>query len=437
MKPLILVSIATLLMTACQAQNPTAEPAKQPVSPSQAEVTGTERGNGTDYLPIESGSAWFAGGNKTVRYCVEIGASFGRSEKEIKQAIESAFDSWGWYMYYKKIGRFLASKYIASENCSGNEDLTFYFGIKNSEVNAATAKYNNPVALAVRTQYDLETGWGRGFIWVAPPGSIKGREINEVVPFPNWTHEGNLEGIILHELGHVFGCEHVPYTIMDELMYQRLHRDYTAVTANGQTTISYKPVTKERIESLTSIDNDKELSVCITCDISYVGRLGYYHETVSENGTEIIENQSKNFEVLFGSKPKGNPKNIQARIDGNHSNGYTLSVNDGAETHSLELKVVSPALTSIFYGRSIFKTILMSTIGNTTSIQFFGSSHNGITFPLEITTNAGEKLTLYVERNTLVSPTVVFPSVMYSSTFTIKYFRNNETEYLFLGKIWK
>jgi hypothetical protein len=180
-------------------------------------VRGQEHGSGGDIPPPEEGSAWFVGGDKTITACMNWSPAFGISKEAFYDIIERSIETW--HIYYRTKG---GGDQIPFDHwptltlgtiipgCQGDEDLAFYLGTTSAEVEAAKKSFSRPFALAKRTSYDVKKGWGKGFIWIASPQEI---------PELHWTNPILLQGALLHELGHVFGCAHVSKTIMTEDLY--------------------------------------------------------------------------------------------------------------------------------------------------------------------------------------------------------------------------
>lgn len=178
-------------------------------------LRGGADGAGGDSLKAETGSAWFLG-QENIKYCSVVDAKFGLAPEHVHPELMGVFRSWAVYVAAhlppsSDISSDLAlrSKFLAT--CDGTEDIKFYFGGTNEEIEKAKFNYENPVGFAHRTSYDIKKGWGKGFVWIAPTKSVLPKE-----NFPNWSTPHLLYGILLHELGHVYGCGHVEGTIMSE-----------------------------------------------------------------------------------------------------------------------------------------------------------------------------------------------------------------------------
>lgn len=173
---------------------------------------------GGDNVKPESGSAWFLG-NDVIQYCAEIDTKFGVPKEDVLPYLTNAFKVWHDYIGIhhtrstKNLSTYedlrLATRSHLKENCDGKEDVKFYFGGTNQEIEKIKTLYDDPSGFAHRSSYDQEKGWGKGFVWIAPSKSIEqGRG------FPNWNSPYTLHGILLHEIGHLYGCQHIEGTIM-------------------------------------------------------------------------------------------------------------------------------------------------------------------------------------------------------------------------------
>jgi hypothetical protein len=93
-------------------------------------------------------------------------------------------------------------------------DLTIYLGVTTPQIDEIKKQMFDPIAFAHRLSYDEEMGWGKGIIW------LKGLDASGFI----WSLNDhlNLHGILLHELGHVLGNEHVDGTIMDSSFAEKL-----------------------------------------------------------------------------------------------------------------------------------------------------------------------------------------------------------------------
>jgi hypothetical protein len=186
-------------------------------------LAGSKSHGGDTRYPYE-GTAWFGKGDRTVKYCVEIDSEFNVNAENVDAEIHHALRTWRSYLEKKLdistdiLRAEVSVKFEKQHSCNGNPDLSFYFGGTPDLVKDQLPHYNDPVAFAYRTEYDMKNSWGKGFIWVTNPKIFKlGRWPNSPFDFlMDWNRPFALRGILLHELGHVFGIEHVEGTIMTE-----------------------------------------------------------------------------------------------------------------------------------------------------------------------------------------------------------------------------
>lgn len=240
--------ILACLLAACQ--NTVVE--QKLVTPSQPQPTtlprGTDVGNAGENFPDEHLAAWFVGDNGPVHACLEVAPDFGVDKKTARQTLRRAFDMWHDYIRSHDVhaeqdkSRRLILAVKIEDECRASTDIKFYFGIENPETQKARAQFINPTAFVQRLSFDRQIPRGKGIVWFARQGSVKASS-----GFPNWNREGRLLAAVLHEIGHVYGNDHVPGTIMDANISDRLEGNWSA-------------------EQLASIDHCRELSPCRDCD---------------------------------------------------------------------------------------------------------------------------------------------------------------------------
>jgi hypothetical protein len=188
---------------------------------SMQSLAGGVNGGGSDHLPPDFGAAWFLQGlpERTIRVCIEQDVTaFPLDHQIVKAKFTEAMLAWEQYITTRKINDVevdeeidpvmlhLVTKFRFQTNCQ-DADLTLYLGKTTPEIDQIRSQMFDPSAFAYRQKYDVETGWGKGLIW------LSGVTANGRFPWDKNDYL-NLYGILLHELGHVFGIEHIPGTIM-------------------------------------------------------------------------------------------------------------------------------------------------------------------------------------------------------------------------------
>lgn len=269
---------------------------------------GGSDGAGGDNPSYDHDSAWFVG-KRQIQVCLESAKNFGFKPYQLEQKISTAFKTWKDYIEKKQVhvnsqkGHTLATDISVRLQCQGDEDLVFYFGIENAKIQKARQQYTRPYAFAHREFYDKRKGWSRGFVWVAPEASVFPED-----GLPNWQAQYTLDGMILHELGHIYGCNHVEGTIMRAEM-----------TTPFTFAKSDNPQYLDRAKAmLLSIDDFKELYVCHACALDYQGRLDHDPKSTDRFGT---------FERLVGKKPVGEVKARLTRAEGEIVEGQPRNLN--------------------------------------------------------------------------------------------------------------
>jgi hypothetical protein len=245
---------------------------------------GNEVGNGADIPKGQTTRAWFLqlndGSNfsRRIRYCYNRSSDFGVPALVVESELRQAFLTWTDYARMKGVNALTRSFRIVTEgqlipNCDGSEDLRFEMGTITDEIQAAKKYYNNPVAFAAQRSYSVDSGWGNGSIWISSAGMVDPER-----HYPNWKADGALQAILLHELGHVFGCSHIQGTILDEHLASLLRDGLWPK------------------DQLRSIDYSREVLVQRQDVRCYKGELGLSHNPASAAAA---------FNVLMGREPQG------------------------------------------------------------------------------------------------------------------------------------
>jgi len=184
--------------------------------------------SGGDNFRPEHKSAWFLQDtSREIKYCIENSSDFSSDTHILNLYVDHAFTHWKKYfdnkhLSYNKRGEvFFKTNFLS--NCNGNEDLTFYFGISNQKIEKEKKQHDAPVAFAVREKYNHQQGWGKGYVWVTNPNTVR-------EDFPNWNVPSALFKILTHEIGHILGCGHVDNTIMRSDIARFIHiTDYIRI----------------------------------------------------------------------------------------------------------------------------------------------------------------------------------------------------------------
>lgn len=370
-------------------------------------VHGNEQGNGGDYLAVEQGSAWFLG-ETNIKYCIQISSGFGVDKAFASDVIQKSFTKWVNYIEKKKINDrneyityderpALATKFTELPSCDGSELLTFYLGIQNEKIKPYEQQIRTAVAKTIRTHFDRSTTEGKGFIWITSRDSIRPTDTNNYTDgyaisknFPDWQLSYNLQGIVTHELGHVFGVPHMENTIMTENIARAVRAQSIAEGPN--TLIN----AKSREFYFTHIDWDRELVICESCDLNNQGTFGYYQEYTNDQGSYVVDITSEAFRVLTGENPNGGPQSVQAKIRGNYKDGIVLVVTDNSEEFVFPLKLDLFNKATFTDNWNIFKTLIKTYDGGYLTN---GVRSGGHSIPGQLLTTQGVPLNISFDRN--------------------------------------
>ena len=167
-------------------------------------------GNGAD--DTVNSFVWFLG-DETIQACYKVAADFPLDQSEINELVATGFSTWEKYVKIKNLKSvwpkdrpFLNFKYKLSATCKGTEDITFYFGVQEPKIDEMLKLYKTPKAFSRFESFDSVKGYGKGYVWFQ----------NKFEEQSFWAPYGQLLGLLVHEMGHVYGNAHVAGTIMRE-----------------------------------------------------------------------------------------------------------------------------------------------------------------------------------------------------------------------------
>ncbi|MEK2688424.1 hypothetical protein [Bdellovibrio sp. GT3] len=157
---------------------------------------------------------WFVINSPVVKYCIKIDATtFSASSASVKAALEKSLGFWrNEFQENENYAKGslnhlpLSIPQFLETPCDAQVDLKLVLGegaLSPQEALYVRSRGTEVVALTVRTDYNLVTLKGRGFLYIA--GDLNKPEWLEQV----WKNESRLTTVIAHEVGHILGIPHL------------------------------------------------------------------------------------------------------------------------------------------------------------------------------------------------------------------------------------
>ena len=196
---LALSFLAFCLVSGCLTRHPneTIEdyfPNQSPYQNQQPKVPQGTTTSGGGILYGFKANPWFKPGQVNPTWCLNLDSTvFSLSGAEVEVILQSVIRAWEPVGHVK----------FEQVSCRNEADVRFEFGtLSEQDPHAA--------AITVMTDYNESLQWGRGFIYVSPDQGPK-VPVGSPVIERAWSRlDGALLKLtLLHELGHVFGLQHI------------------------------------------------------------------------------------------------------------------------------------------------------------------------------------------------------------------------------------
>jgi hypothetical protein len=271
-------------------------------SSADGDGNGGSSGGGNAHTYRRNGPACFLGKDRVIKTCIVRDSQFDASEEEAAVALKTAFSKWKSYVEKNGLQNKpglepFATQIEIQSKCDGTEDLRVFLGVTNNpEVNQARSLYNEPWGLEKCTHSKNDPSWGKSILWIAPPHSIDKAN-------PDWKAKNRLLGIMLRDVGRIFGNGVVPGTIMREDLAEMLK-----VRQDGLTD-----------DALAQIDHGRALF-----DLE---KAKHFVSTADSYKKQRI---TPAFTKLMGRKPQGTIKQevVLAQAKNGRTSAGTLTVSD-------------------------------------------------------------------------------------------------------------
>lgn len=317
--------------------------------------------SGGDDEPYSAGAAWFLG-NDPVIYCLEKAPDFSVSEAETIKIIKQSVLTWK--DYYEKNKKFLNNSSdeinfnFQAGSCNGKEDLKILLGVESEEIRHQKERYFNPFGFAVLKSYNLESKRGKGFVWFADPKKA----------YPN-SHQKSFHAMILHELGHVFGNDHVEGTIMSLSLPKTISNE---ATTDGGITFDDPAFNK----LFTQIDGKRTL---------------FFHHMANWSYEGIMPSQEIAKSLTGRSFREGNLKAVFANNGPNVN--YSLKLCENSTCSVIPVTLLGEGTTDTS-STPVFKIVTADGVAANYSKAYdvtgLITSSSGITYMVLITLNLGD-----------------------------------------------
>lgn len=174
--------------------------------------------SGGGELIKDSDNPWFLNNTTQINYCVLIDeGNFGATPEMITHQLRRALSYWQKQFNHAVLSNLpdfgqlkIASQTFRETNCDDHTTIRFQLGVLDKQQKDYLKDPTQYAAVTVRTNYDEIALKAKGFVYVSPMKGPLSYASDRTVEDAWSLDKGNLLYLtVLHELGHVFGLQHM------------------------------------------------------------------------------------------------------------------------------------------------------------------------------------------------------------------------------------
>lgn len=267
---------------------------------------------------------WFLQNTKEVSYCVEIDKNFSNlDEIRVKELVRESISIWKSSLSQSHVVNsanhlfkpvpVLGTQTFLETNCNKDTDIKFQMGFLTQDQLDRVHDITQTIGLAYRTSYDQKYLKAKGFVYIAPEKGVLRPSSKKFAKDP-WSYGKNnvLLFTLIHELGHVFGLQDIPFREMDIMSRHFVEN----ITSTGKVMEAYKI-----FDDLLEVQKRHVLALGVSRN--WYGYHGYSMSSFSQNVCNYLEMDCSITKVVI----EGDGKQIRVYQSENDQNDFIGSIN--------------------------------------------------------------------------------------------------------------